>query len=453
MEQDSASVATGKQSFISLDELGDALGDAISDLFSSVVDGLDQIVEALTFDSSDDSPAFASLKARFLQEGSLDARELKALESLGKGRKASALIWQLHDLAGIKDDFQLYGTVPANYRGRVEKIAQSQDPELRDAAMELLSRMDAEAASPSIQPSYDKFMARFLRDGKLRERDLETLPAMAKACGEGEKNRIYDLLDMAILIDTYGTYEDLSPKGKLLLAELMQSGSPELSEAARNLTSKMATDAARTPIDFTAPLPPRAELKYQTFSQQDDYQKDLLVRSLTSDPQVMEALKNFDSLSLRDKTNLAQAIADKQAAIYGFEPTEIYLDPGSPHNEGGGYSFATKRVRLGALALNDPTEFVNTIAHEHAHAYQHQVEERLSSGTLSKDDPLYRTAEKWLDNQKAYIPAPNDSLAEAKAHWSEYQAKQKKYQSQPVEKHAWETGDYVSAEVMKQVKE
>lgn len=465
IDQDAKSIASGRQSALSLSPL-EGLEDFLGGVLSSVMDGLGEIAglfsepiaetraiqenrrsgEQAALD--DRKMTFERLKSKLLGGGSLDASDLRKLQSLNDGRyDDNVLICQLHDLAGIKEDFELSGEIPDSYRERIENVAQSEDPELRSVAVDLLARIEAEAAHPTIEPTYDKFKARFLRDGSLKDNDFFTLLPMAEAGGA----RIDDLMAIASLTDTYRQDEKLSEQDKARLNQLLTSKDPDLSVAAGKLTSKMAADAARPPIELTAPLPTRAEPKYERYEQQDDHQKYLLAENLTSDSQVMTALRNFSSLSIRDKMDLAQTIANKQAAIYGFDSAKMQFDPSLPGL--ACYEKGTVQIRLGAVALDDPARFVNAITHEQSHVYQDQMAARLKSGKISEDDPMYQTVEAWRANDKAYISPPTVTAEEAEVNRIEHQTKLRAYLSQPLEKHAFETGDYVSAEVKKCLKD
>ncbi|MOA44737.1 hypothetical protein D3C78_1670570 [compost metagenome] len=82
--------------------------------------------------------------------------------------------------------------------------------------------------------------------------------------------------------------------------------------------------------------------------------------------------------------------------------------------------------------LADARNFVNTVAHEQAHAYQWEKGKAAATGQMLPSDPLYPAARSWYDNYFNY-QQPTSS----------YQA----YRTQPIEEHAFATGDAVAGGV------
>lgn len=458
MGQDAASLTAGKQSALSLldpmfDEASDLLGGLVDLVSLPFAEMPGTGAEGQVVASSAGEPSYDSLKAKFLREGALSMADFDVLGAQLKGSKEPEKLVELHDLSLAKDEFQLYGELPDGFAGRVAELAKSKDPDFSRVAEELLSSLEAQASNPAIQPSYDKFKARFLRDGMLSSVDLEKMDAYASGTDLAEQDKLYDLSDLASLKDGYKKYEEISPYNQGILAQLAASSDPEISSAAKNMTVKMASDAQRPHFEFTAPLPPKAAPRYTDPSRQDDqddHQKDLVVSNLASDPQVMEALRNFSSLSISDKLDLAQTIVNKQAAIYGFQPEPIVYDPQLGEGILGVHRSLSHDIALNLGALRSPEQLINTVTHENAHAYQSQLSDALVNGTLPTTDPLYQTALQWTRNIHAYKNPPE---LEKPLSPEEAQAMSRAYMEQPIERHAYDTGNHIAAEVKKRMRD
>ncbi|MNT78309.1 hypothetical protein D3C72_2175340 [compost metagenome] len=76
---------------------------------------------------------------------------------------------------------------------------------------------------------------------------------------------------------------------------------------------------------------------------------------------------------------------------------------------------------------------MNTVTHEQAHAYQWEKGVDATKGRMDPADPLYDTAVSWYKNFFEYAQPSNG-----------YEA----YRTQPIEAHAFATGDTVAAGVI-----
>lgn len=179
------------------------------------------------------------------------------------------------------------------------------------------------------------------------------------------------------------------------------------------------------------PLPSRSN-GVTSFKEWDLQKRGQLIENIKNDPGLQEAFQNWDRLGYAAKMQAGVRISDMQALEYGFPAaplrfdTDLVKDPSAF----GYYSFRDRQISMSPYHLDDLPEFVNTIVHEQAHAFQDyatfDVEQAVALGKLDESHFMVQTAREWSRNFDNYIPPNKDPEG---------------YRTQPVEAHAWATGD------------
>ncbi|GEM_PF-5380511 len=183
------------------------------------------------------------------------------------------------------------------------------------------------------------------------------------------------------------------------------------------------------------PLPSLPELpKVSSFKEMDFLQRGQLTESIRADAPLQEAFQNWDRLGYAAKMQAGTRISELQANIYGFEAAPLRLEADLVKRPGafGYYSPESGKISISPYHLDNLPEFVNTIAHEQTHVYQdavvNSVGRRLDSGTIDESHFMVPVAREWAENNRNYISASKDPQG---------------YRTQPIEAHAWATGDGV----------
>lgn len=170
----------------------------------------------------------------------------------------------------------------------------------------------------------------------------------------------------------------------------------------------------------------------QDWKQNDLSNRASLIMGIRGDAGLQAAFANWDALPNELRLEAGKRIAALEGAAYGFEPAAIQLDTSLRKPSYGYYHPGENQVHLSPDTLANLKEFVNTVTHEQAHAYQWEKAVDAKKGRMSADDPLYATAMAWHAN---YFNYTDPSYG--------YQA----YRTQPIEAHAFATGDAVVAGV------
>jgi len=194
-----------------------------------------------------------------------------------------------------------------------------------------------------------------------------------------------------------------------------------------------AAALAEIQTQLLAPLPEIPERPTSDNWQQNDLRnRAALIVSIRQDPGLQAALANWDQLPDSMRLEAGKRISSLQGAIYGFTPAGIQLDVSLRPPSNGYYDPGSNQLHVSQGVLADPQNFVNTVTHEQAHAYQWEKGAAAKQGRMAETDPLYATALTWHDNYFNYQDPANS-----------YQA----YRQQPIEVHAFATGDAVAAGV------
>jgi len=145
--------------------------------------------------------------------------------------------------------------------------------------------------------------------------------------------------------------------------------------------------------------------------------------------------KTWKGLSLDKKMEYMTKAADVMGKEYGFKPLKMILPNDQYTIELPTLGYNTgKIIVIHPEMLKDPYRSINLVMHEQAHSYQKQILDSYddSKGMFDvikqKTNANYFHAKEWSNNWKHYTSASENYA---------------KYKSQPLEKHAWNTGDTV----------
>jgi hypothetical protein len=208
-------------------------------------------------------------------------------------------------------------------------------------------------------------------------------------------------------------------------------GSPVAGGGTASPASPTAGDVQRL---LSEPLPALPGPAKGPDAQQNDLQNRAeAIKAIRQDPALQAALANWNALSNDVRLQAGQRMSAIMGKVYGFKPFDVEIDPSLRPPTQGYFSPGTNQLALSPSILSNPQEFVNTVTHEQAHAYQHEKARDASSGRLPASDPLYATARAWGQNFSNY----------ATPDYNGYQA----YRNQPIEAHAFATGNAISAGV------
>ncbi|MNR81179.1 hypothetical protein D3C72_119160 [compost metagenome] len=194
-----------------------------------------------------------------------------------------------------------------------------------------------------------------------------------------------------------------------------------------------AQKMAQLKTQLTSPLPALPGPAASSNWKQNDLQNRAnLIKAIRSDAALQTAFTDWDKLPNDVRLAAGTRIAAMEGAIYGFEPAPLQIDAFLKKPSYGYYHPTEDKVHISPDTLPDLREFVNTVTHEQAHAYQWEKGVDAKSGKMNPSDPLYTTAISWYENFFDYAQ-PNKG----------YEA----YRTQPIEAHAFATGDSVAAGV------
>ena len=185
---------------------------------------------------------------------------------------------------------------------------------------------------------------------------------------------------------------------------------------------------------LAAPLPPLpARAPRGNWPEEDLARRAALIQALQADEAVTRALASWKQMPQDLKLKLGERISAVQAAVYGFRAVPLRVEPG-PYR-GGFHPANGGEITIGPKSLVSAAEFLNTVVHEQTHAMQWEKGLAASRRQLDAADPYAAVATRWHDNFFDYAPPS-----------AGYRA----YREQPVEAHAFATGDAVAAAVMRE---
>jgi hypothetical protein len=219
-------------------------------------------------------------------------------------------------------------------------------------------------------------------------------------------------------------------------ADIAQLSVDEKCAALRDLRKGGMSDVdkvAQRTIYRDTPLTPE-------FMKDEAEKRQKLIDEIQSDPETANARENWDTLSVYDKRNYLQSVADKQAEIFGFKTVPISASMDQPAANGlitNGYFDPSKNeiVLNKDASASLSTSFkasVDLIVHENAHNYQDQLAQKSAAGKIPESDPTYEQSKLFAVNGEpdGYVTAIVESdLAD--------------YRAQPMERNSWEIGPAV----------
>lgn len=180
-----------------------------------------------------------------------------------------------------------------------------------------------------------------------------------------------------------------------------------------------------------SPLPPAPPLpKNADWSTLDRAGRTALIQTLRQDEAVMTGLRTWQKLPQDMRLQLGARISAIQGQSYGFQPRALSFEDG-PYR--GGFQAGKGPITIGPKSMVSASEFLNTVVHEQTHALQWEKGDALSRKKLPPGDPYAAMAMTWYDNFFDYH-VPSKGV--------------RAYRDQPVERHAFATGDEVSKAVL-----
>ena len=214
-----------------------------------------------------------------------------------------------------------------------------------------------------------------------------------------------------------------------LLDDLRATGAP-LSDADRKLQRKLY-DA----LDYDP-----------EFKKGDLARRGALVDALLADDEVVEARDKWGEMSTDDRLKVLMKVLMAECRVYDIPPPKVRLFCEPPGDEGY-FSGATMTLNLNTHPFSDFGDYkeaVNTVVHENAHNYQEVLVQRLREGILRPEDPDYGQALIFAANDGVFgyvDPDEEDTI-------DDDEPNRNPYKTQPVEAHAWDTGDGVAADLV-----
>ncbi len=225
--------------------------------------------------------------------------------------------------------------------------------------------------------------------------------------------------------------EDLKDKPtdeKLKLLDDMRATGAELTPAQRKLQRKLY-----------------ASLDYDPkFKEVDERRRGELVEALKADDEVTQARGNWAGMDDDAKLAVLVKVMNAECRVFNIPPPAVRLFYEPPGDEGF-FSPGSMTLNLNThpdSGWTDYKEAVNTVVHENMHNYQAVLVRRLEEGIITSEDPEYMQALIFAANDApgGYVP-PSETL-------DADEADTKPYKTQPVEAHAWDSGDGVAGDLM-----
>ena len=165
----------------------------------------------------------------------------------------------------------------------------------------------------------------------------------------------------------------------------------------------------------------------------DDQRRAELTEAIKADKELMDAKDDWASTDISKRIALLQKTLVKECEIYGMPvPTVQTFEEPMP-GDLGSFNPGTNVIRINvhpSATFDDFYDTIDTIVHENAHNYQDYLVTRLTEGLIQPGDPDYKQAIMFASNSVAqsYVDGAEDREI---------------YEKQPLEEHAWKTGDGV----------
>jgi hypothetical protein len=215
---------------------------------------------------------------------------------------------------------------------------------------------------------------------------------------------------------------------KLKLLEDMRATGADLTPAQRKLQRKLY-----------------ASLDYDPeFKAEDEKRRGELVEALKADKEVTGARGKWATMDDDQRLAVLVKVMNAECKVFKIPAPAVLLFYVPPGDEGF-FSPGSMTLNLNThpdSGWSDYKEAINTVVHENMHNYQAVLVQRLQEGIITKDDPEYTQALIFAANDEpgGYV-APSEKL-------DPDESGTKPYKTQPVEAHAWDTGDGVAKDLM-----
>jgi hypothetical protein len=176
------------------------------------------------------------------------------------------------------------------------------------------------------------------------------------------------------------------------------------------------------------------------FKRVDESRRGALIEELGKDTEVMEARKGWAGKTTEQRLAVLMRVLKAECRIYGMPEPVVRLFNEPPGDEGF-FSSSSGTLNLNThpdSGFSDFKEAVDTVVHENMHNYQYFLAQRLEEGLLEPGDPEYAEAQIFAANDAPYGYVDTDEEPDPD------EAEKNPYKTQPLEAHAWDTGDGVA---------
>ena len=216
-------------------------------------------------------------------------------------------------------------------------------------------------------------------------------------------------------------------------------------EKLKLLDDMRATGEKLTPVQRKLQRKLYASLDYDPeFKEADEKRRGELVDALKGDAELTEARGKWATMDDDKKLAVLVKVMNAECKVFNIPAPTVRLFY-EPPGDDGYFSDATMTLSLNThpdSGWADYKESVNTVVHENMHNYQAVLVRRLVEGIITKEDPEYEQALIFAANDApgGYVPPSEELDAD--------EAGTKPYKTQPVEAHAWDSGDGVAGDLM-----
>ncbi len=180
------------------------------------------------------------------------------------------------------------------------------------------------------------------------------------------------------------------------------------------------------------------------FKKVDEERRDALIEALKSDREITEARGSWGTKTDDERLAVLMKVLNAECKVYDIPAPAVRLFNEPPGDEGF-FSSGSMTLNLNThpeSGWSDYKEAVNTVVHENMHNYQAVLVQRLEEGIITKDDPEYMQAKIFAAND-----APG-GYVDTEETLDDDEAGTNPYKTQPLEAHAWDTGDGVAEELV-----
>lgn len=176
------------------------------------------------------------------------------------------------------------------------------------------------------------------------------------------------------------------------------------------------------------------------FKLADEKRRSDLVDALKADEEIVQARGKWGTMSTDERLAVLVKVLEAECKVYNIPAPKVRLFCEPPGDEGyfAGDSMTLNLNTHPFSDFSDYKEAVNTVVHENMHNYQAILAQRLEEGILVKGEPDYVQAMIFAANDGPYGYVDTDEKPDPG------EPDQNPYKTQPLEDHAWKTGDGVA---------